>query len=97
VRRNGWGVEGGSDKAVPPVSSEEKEKEKERKPERERGASWVGWPGWAVALLGPGRGPVGWSFSFFFCSFFYSFLFCDLSCNFYILAPYELKPSSKFF
>jgi hypothetical protein len=57
------------------LSARKKKKKKEN--QRERGASRVGWLGWAVALLGPGRGPVGLSFSFFVLSFI---LFCFVIC-----------------
>jgi hypothetical protein len=58
----------------------------------------VGWPGWAVALLGPGRGPVGLDSSTpFFCSDSFSIFYFSLF--FYIfskLISNKVNPSSKF-
>jgi hypothetical protein len=56
----------------------------------------VGWFGgfWA----GPVPGSAQWlPFSPFFLFKLFSFLFSGLSYNFFILAPNELKPNSKFF
>jgi hypothetical protein len=66
---------------------------KKRKRKREEGVC-----GLARRLLGwsfPGR-PSSCPFSFFLFKTF-SFLFSGLSYNFFILAPNELKPVSKFF
>jgi hypothetical protein len=82
--------EEGSDKVVPPVSSEKKRKKRKGEEEGCGSARWL--LGWSFS----GR-PSSCPFPFFFCSETFSD-FCFVIClNFYILAPNELKPISKFF
>jgi hypothetical protein len=52
-----------ADRWGPPVSVKRKRKRKEKERKSERGVRAEA--GWAVVLLGPGRGPVGLSFPFF--------------------------------
>jgi hypothetical protein len=67
-----------------------------KKKRKERGRKgFAGWLGGCWA--GPSRvGPVA-ALSLFFLFKTLSFLFSGLSYNFFILAPNELKPVSKFF
>jgi hypothetical protein len=71
-------------------------KEKEKKAEQREGRGLR--PAGLLLGLGPRVRP-SWAvpFFFFFSNFFFLFLFCDLSYNFYILAPNELKINSIFF
>jgi hypothetical protein len=58
----------------------------------------VGWPGWAFALLGPGRGPVGLDSSTpFFVLILFHFLLSFPSITFAFVTQMTSNQMQKFY